>query len=292
MAHKEPQPILHIVPAYSRPPVRTRPQSWLESYGVWGWVVGIALVVASVIGLLAAGLTLSWTRELEAQESSTPPYLLVVLVLTNLLFIGYVGYQQHLVVRRRHVRQHRRLQGILTVSRTIGAESDPDQLYEAITQICRTTYDCDQVSLMTLDETSGNLRVVAANGHRNIDEVLAARVKVGEGISGWVAEHRAPVILGARVDTRQFPGLQIPKNRIVSAMVVPIILRDELLGVLSVSSRSHRVRFDHEDLETLLVFAETAGIVTRHAEQAAWMRGTIQRLDAALNQRGSVKRAA
>ena len=290
MAHK-PEPFLQIVPAYSRP-ARTQPQGLLERYGVLGWVVGIALVVASVIGLLAAGLTLSWTHDLEAQASSTPPYLLVVLVLTNLLFIGYVGYQQHLVVRRRHERQHRRLQGILTVSHTIGAENDPEQLFEAITQICRSTYDCDQVSLMTLDETSGNLRVVAASGHRNIEEVLSARVKIGEGISGWVAEHREPVILGSRVDGKHFPGLQLPKHRIVSAMVVPIILRDELLGVLSVSSRSRHVRFDHEDLETLLVFAETAGIVTRHAEQAAWMRGTIQRLDAALNRRGSTKRAA
>lgn len=291
MAHKEPQPILQIVPAYSRP-VRMQSRGLLERYGVWGWVLGIALVVASVIGLLAAGITLSWTQEIEGQESGTPPYLLVVLVLTNLLFIGYVGYQQHLVVRRRHLRQHQRLQGILTVSRTIGAENDPEQLFEAITQICRKTYDCDQVSLMTMDESSGHLRVVAASGHRNIDEVLAARVRIGEGISGWVAEHREPVILGSRVDTKHFPGLQLPKHRLVSAMVVPIILRDELLGVLSVSSRSRGVRFDHEDLETLLVFAETAGIVTRHAEQAAWMRGTIQRLDAALNVRGGAKRAA
>jgi GAF domain-containing protein len=75
-------------------------------------------------------------------------------------------------------------------------------------------------------------------------------------------------------------------------MVVPIILRDELFGVLSVSSRSRRVRFDYEDLETLLVFAETAGIVSRHAEQSMWMRATIQRLDSALYEKGSLRRAA
>jgi len=254
-------------------------------------VLAISILAATVIGLLAAGLTVSWTSTQDGQQSGTEPYLPLVLVLTNLLFIGYVGYQQHLVMRRRHLRHHRRLQGILTVSRTIGAENDPEQLFEAITEICRNTYDCDQVSLMKVDETSGDLRVVAARGHRNIDEVLRARVKIGEGISGWVAEHRQPLVLGSRFDARRFPELQMPKHRLVSAMVVPIILRDELLGVLSVSNRSRRVRFDHEDLETLLVFAETAGIVSRHAEQAAWMRGTIQQLDEAL-QRGSMKRAA
>src|SRR5262249_28098458 len=182
-------------------------------------------------------------------------------------------------------------QGILTASSTSGAENDPAQLFEAITNICRKTYDCDQVSLMKLDSQAGELLVAAASGHRNVEEVRTARVKVGEGISGWVAEHREPIILGPRVDAERFPGLAVPKHRVFSAMVVPIILRDELFGVLSVSSRSRRMRFDHEDLETLLVFAETAGIVSRHAEQSMWMRATIQRLDSAL-QHGSARRAA
>src|SRR6185436_10556545 len=113
----------------------------------------------------------------------------LVLVLTNLLLIGYVAYRQTMVMRNRRARQHRRLQGILTVSRTIGAENDPAQLFDAITNICRQTYDCDQVSLMKLDSQTGELLVAAASGHRNVEEVRTARVKVGEGISGWVAEH-------------------------------------------------------------------------------------------------------
>src|SRR5262245_43939560 len=151
----------------------------------------------------------------------------LVLVLTNLLLISYVAYRQALVMRKRHAKHHRRLQGILTVSRTIGAENDPVQLFEAITDICQKTYDCDQVSLMKLDTEAGELRVAAASGHRNINEVRSARVKVGEGISGWVAQHREPIILGPRVDPRRFPGLSVPKHKLFSAMVVPIILRDE-----------------------------------------------------------------
>jgi GAF domain-containing protein len=216
----------------------------------------------------------------------------LVLVLTNLLLIGYVAYRQALVMRKRHIKQHRRLQGILTVSRTIGAENDPEQLFGAITDICQQTYDCDQVSLMKLDTGTQELCVAAASGHRNIDEVRAARVKLGDGVSGWVAQHRKPIILGPQIDPKRFPGLSLQKHKLYSAMVVPIILRDELFGVLSVSSRSRRMRFDYEDLETLLVFAETAGIVSRHAEQSKWMRATIQRLDSALFEQGSLRRAA
>lgn len=221
-----------------------------------------------------------------------PLNLPLVLVLTNFLLIGYVAYRQALVMRKRLIKQRRRLEGILTVSRTIGAENDPEQLFGAITDICQKTYDCDQVSLMKLDIETDELHVAAASGHQNIDEVRAARVKVGEGVSGWVAKHREPIILGPQVDPQRFPGLSVPKHKLYSAMVVPILLRDELFGVLSVSSRSRRMRFDYEDLETLLVFAETAGIVSRHAEQSQWMRATIQRLDSALYEQGSPRRAA
>jgi GAF domain-containing protein len=273
-------------------PARPLTLGFFERHGWWGWVLGISILVASVVGLLAAGLSFSWAPSFDSIGSSNQPVLMVILVLTNLLFIGYVGYQQHLVMRARRMRHHRRLQGILTISRTIGAESDPQQLLSAITEICRKTYDCDQVSLMKLDQESGTLQVCSASGHKNLEEVLASRVRVGAGVSGWVAEHRQPVILGANVDPRRFPGLQVRKHRVHSAMVVPILLRDELFGILSVSSRSRRVRYDDEDLETLLVFAETAGIVSRHAEQATWMRETIQRLDTALTERGAHKRAA
>ena len=58
-------------------------------------------------------------------------------------------------------------------------------------------------------------------------------------------------------------------------MVVPIEVRGELVGVISASSRSEDRDYDTDDLQAMHVFAEHAGIVIRHAEQANWMRQTI-----------------
>jgi GAF domain-containing protein len=65
------------------------------------------------------------------------------------------------------------------------------------------------------------------------------------------------------------------------------VLRRELIGVLNVTSHDRRVQYTEEDLQALLVFAESAGICCRHAEQAAWMRDTIRRLDGELTARRS-----
>ena len=65
-------------------------------------------------------------------------------------------------------------------------------------------------------------------------------------------------------------------------MVVPIMVREELVGVLNVGNRNDKREYHDEDLQALMVFAENAGITCRHAEQTNWMRQTIQRLDTAL----------
>jgi GAF domain-containing protein len=106
-----------------------------------------------------------------------------------------------------------------------------------------------------------------------------------------VAENRQPVVLGGSVDPGQYAGFspkQVPPQ---GAMVVPIELREEVLGVINVSSRS-RVEYDEEDVQALTVFAEYTGICCRHAEQAQWMRETIRRLDSELSRQEDAGRAA
>jgi transcriptional regulator with GAF, ATPase, and Fis domain len=248
--------------------------------------------VVAIAALVAVAIRLSGRVETGGWAERNQPVLMAVLVLTNLLFLAYVVYQERQVQGARRARHHRRLLGILTVSRTMGAETDPQAILDGITDICRKTYACDQVSLMRLDRDASALEVCSASGHRNMAEVLRSRTALGEGIAGWVAENRVPLILGPKVDPARFNGLKSRSHAVASAMIVPIILRDELFEVLSVSSRTKGARYDEDDLETLLVFAETAGIATRHAEQSTWMRQTIQRLDEELLRKDGGERLA
>ena len=267
-------------------------QNYFDRRGWWGWFFGASILIAVVIALV--GLTLVFSKKTSDLLSFGQGNLMVMLVLTNLLFIVYAAYQrrQHIAVRRR--RHHRKLLALLTVSRTLGSETNPQSVLDAITGICRRTYDCDQVSLMKLDLETGELVVSSASGHLNVEEVIGSRQRMGQGIAGWVAEKREPIILGPHVNKNRLKNVDSAIHELNGAMVVPIILRDELFGVLSVSSRAKNLRYDEEDLEALLVFAEIAGISSRHSEQTTWMRQTIQKLDSELleKDRGNGRKAA
>jgi len=73
--------------------------------------------------------------------------------------------------------------------------------------------------------------------------------------------------------TREIPAVKESQP----AIVVPIQVRDEMVGVINIASEKPGSTYDEEDLRALQVFAENVGSCIRHAEQAEWMRQIIQR---------------
>ncbi len=279
-------------------PVDLPEEATLERHSWRNWILVTAILFVTTTGLAAVILSLIEDRGYSPWPwSHSDIALLGALVAVELLFIGYLtvqekrvmGMRSHLVRLQKETiermeHHYLRLDDILKVTRTTGASTDPQAVFDVMTRTCAETFHCDQVSLMLFDPKEGVLEVRSATGHENLNRVLGARQRLGHGVAGWVAEAREPLILGPHVDPARFQGLKNKVATLSAAMVVPIVLRDELLGVLSASSRAEGMRYDKNDLRALEVFAETTGISIRHAQQSEWMRETIRKLDAALQE--------
>jgi transcriptional regulator with GAF, ATPase, and Fis domain len=152
------------------------------------------------------------------------------------------------------------------VSRTMASKTTPQSLFNRITQICFETFDCERVSIMAVDTDKKELTVRSAAGHGNMDLVMGSRQGVGDGVAGWVAEHRRPLLLGPQVNASKFWRFRPKSEQIYSAMVVPVVFREQLYGVLCVSSRNAEVTYTQEDLRVLEVMAWNAAVCVRHIE--------------------------
>jgi len=205
-------------------------------------------------------------------------------------FVSYLTVQQRRVrnlrgrlagleeSRRKTLEQHyERLLGLLQVSKILGSQSEPQVVFDAITRICNDLFESERVSLMLVDNLSQELVVQSVAGNVDPEKMLGVRLRIGEGIAGWVAERGEAMIIGDHefqmIDTEKLNG-----KRMNEAMIVPIKVRDELVGVLNVGSASSKSSYDEEDLKALQVFSENAGTCIRHAQQAQWMRKTIEEL--------------
>jgi GAF domain-containing protein len=171
-----------------------------------------------------------------------------------------------------------RVYALLNVSKMMVAQNDLAAVFDCVAKTCVDVFACHQASLMMYDKETDELEVRAVSGRKVPPGMLGTKQKLGVGIAGWVALRREPLLLHPRGKPEQYPGLEFKQRGVVTAMVVPIILRDELVGVINVSSRDSQAIFDNADLKALQVFAENVGTAIRHTEQAEWMRSTIQKL--------------
>jgi transcriptional regulator with GAF, ATPase, and Fis domain len=267
-----------------------KPAGRFESLSWQNWSLLLIVVFITTVGLATALPPLLNDRVNTLWPwPKTALILLVTYSALILVFVAFLTYQQRRIftlhrraqeeIRERSRRNSSRLCALLNVSRIMGDETELQGVFDGITRTCIETFDCEQASLMLYDKFADTLEVRSAFGHSQPSKVLGRRRAIGEGIAGWVAKNRRPLLLGRAPDENCPPGLQLASPEISSAMVVPIIVRDELVGVINVSARSSATRFEEEDLRALEVFASNAGTCVRHTEHVLWMRQVMLNTD-------------
>jgi diguanylate cyclase (GGDEF)-like protein len=110
------------------------------------------------------------------------------------------------------------------------------------------------------------------------------RVRMGEGITGWVAEHKlAQSLPDANLDprTQTIPGTD--DDLAESMLVAPMLYEDEVLGVL-VLSKLGVEQFDDDDLRLLVIYASFAAQAMANADATERLRAQS---DALARQLGS-----
>lgn len=106
-------------------------------------------------------------------------------------------------------------------------------------------------SLFLIDRGNKHLRVVSQKGCPPGIDVEKFRMRVGEGIIGWVAEKGVPLLVN---NVNEEPRYVEIIAGIGSKLAVPLVSEKEVLGVLSVDS-TIKSAFSLDDLELLMVFA-------------------------------------
>ena len=136
--------------------------------------------------------------------------------------------------------------------------------------------DASEGSLMLLHEGSELLTITSARGLGK-EIVLGARRHLGEGISGWVAKHKEPLLLVGPIKDARFSGVG---RRIKDALCVPLMTPEDVIGVLSVSNKKGDDNFTERDLDRLVQLSRPAArmiVLTlaqreADAESRAWER--------------------
>jgi K+-sensing histidine kinase KdpD len=160
-------------------------------------------------------------------------------------------------------RKLRELSFLHEVAQLAASARDWDEMLRIIIDRTTDAMRVEVSSLYLLERRDGILRLVATNG-LNRRFIGKATLRVGEGITGWVANARVP--LAAR-DVRADPRFKwirgVDEERFTSMLSVPLLIHDEIVGVMNVQSVAERA-WDKEEIAYLLTIAnQVAGIIEK-----------------------------
>ena len=157
----------------------------------------------------------------------------------------------------------RELGFLVRLAQAAASTQKPDELLALIIHETTTAMGTDVCSLYLLMPSGREMLLTATNG-LNENMVGKVQMKVGEGITGWVAETRSPAVV-ADVSRdphwKWVPGFD--EDRFHSMLSVPIESGPRLVGVLNAQAAELR-EFNAGDIDFLRAIAgQVAGILER-----------------------------
>lgn len=180
------------------------------------------------------------------------------------------------------------------ISSIVSSELSLDEMLGEIIGLTVQVTECDAALVYLLEKETGEI-VLRASQVPHASDLGNLRMKMGEGVTGWVAEHKSVVALpsNAKADRRfkRFPGLV--EDTYEAFLSVPLISSGDIIGVINVH---HREEHSHSPQEvSLLTFIgeQMGGAISKSvlAEQNQRLLEETQEMKRQLETRKLVERA-
>jgi putative nucleotidyltransferase with HDIG domain len=160
----------------------------------------------------------------------------------------------------------RKLKTLKEISRLLNSTLDEKEVKKRAMEAATQLMEAEVGSLLLIDEATQELYFEVALGDRG-EQVKEIRLKIGEGIAGWVAKTGEPVIVADTQKDPRFNRKADDKSAFVTRnmVCVPVKIRNKIIGVLQAINKSGTQTFSNWDLEEFQSLADQVAIAVDNA---------------------------
>jgi diguanylate cyclase (GGDEF)-like protein len=159
-------------------------------------------------------------------------------------------------------------------SQAVLSTFDLDEVLNQILTIIRDYFQLQNGVVLLLDRNKSELYIRAQIGRSNMAPDL--RVPVGQGLTGTAAKLKRPIYAAdVSKDPRYFGTVAETKSEVA----IPLMVRDEVVGVLDFQSE-HLNFFDAETIDLLTLFSTQASLALENARLYSLERRRAEQLEA------------
>ena len=162
--------------------------------------------------------------------------------------------------------ENEKLLETLEVNRVVSSSLNLEVVLGTLMEKAKVLLEAEASSLMLVDDEAQELYFHTVRGEKS-DAVRKIRLKMGEGIAGWVAKEGKPVLVP---DCSQDPRFYKRADQLTqfvtrSMMCVPLRARKRIIGTVQVLNKTGERQFDEWDLKIFEVMADQAAVAIDNA---------------------------
>ena len=176
---------------------------------------------------------------------------------------------------------------LLEANKVLTSTLDLDRLLKVIMGQAKRVVNAEASSLMLLDEAKKELFFDVTVGGKG-EKLRQIRLKLGQGIGGWVAKEGKPLMVAdASKDPRFFVKAdEVTKFRTKSILCVPLRIKERIIGVMEAINEVGRGYFVDEDREIFEAFASQAAIAIENARLFQNLKREKEKIEAVFSGMG------
>jgi len=169
------------------------------------------------------------------------------------------------------------------IGQTVTSSLETDVVIRSVMMGINQILQVETGSLLLVDEESNEL-VFKITLQGDTERLAPFRLKLGQGIAGWVAKHGQPLLIpDARKDPRWYSGVDEAFGTALtrSMICVPLVVKDKTIGVIEVINKLDATspdgygQFTETDLELLQSMAASVGIALENARLYEAMQAVV-----------------
>jgi len=154
------------------------------------------------------------------------------------------------------------------VSKVITSPTDLNNILDTIMKKAKKMTIAEAWTVFLMDEGIGEL-VFARTEGKKTKETEKFKVKIGEGVAGWVAKEGIPILVSDVSHDKRFlkkiDKAYNSKHKIKSIICIPIKSGEKLLGIIEVFNKTTKGPFTREDFNQLIELFDQVSILIERA---------------------------
>jgi putative methionine-R-sulfoxide reductase with GAF domain len=167
------------------------------------------------------------------------------------------------------------LENLQELGQAVRLSKNKEELFKLILTTTIRLTNADSGSIMLIDSRTHTMKIEIAQGLAP-EIVTSTSQKITKGIAGKVVQSKKPLITNGPAQAKN-GRFNYERNEVKSSICCPLLVGEDVVGVISVNSTTRTGRFTEEDLRfTNTIAAISADIIRTSKEWELSARSTIE----------------